>query len=79
MIRLPKLKPVTLPKPRLLAIKPPTIPPTIPKMLVMIKPPGSFPGVISFAIAPTIRPKIIQDIIPIPASSSFFPKKRNKV
>jgi hypothetical protein len=33
-------------------------------MIVMMQPPGSFPGISSFAIAPAIPPITIQPMIP---------------
>src|SRR2546426_9735047 len=41
-------------------MKPPTMAPAIPSRIVTTKPPGSFPGITSFAIAPTTSPKMIQ-------------------
>src|SRR5690349_23198678 len=46
--------------PRALPIQPPRSAPTIPRMIVTKIPPGSLPGIMSFAIAPTTSPKIIQ-------------------
>src|SRR5437773_1314767 len=40
-------------------IQPPSIAPTIPRMIVMTIPPGSRPGMRSFATIPTTRPKTI--------------------
>jgi hypothetical protein len=51
-------KPINLP------IQPPTIDPAIPSRIVIIKPPGSFPGMSNFAITPTTRPKNIHPIMP---------------
>src|SRR5919108_4779295 len=47
--------------------KPPRRAPAIPSNMVTIKPPGSRPGINSFAIAPTIKPNRIQPRIPIMA------------
>src|SRR5262245_47780315 len=42
--------------------------PAMPSRIVMMKPPGSRPGVISFAITPTIKPETIADRIPMRSS-----------
>ena len=55
----------TLPRPMKLPTKPPTIAPAMPMRIVTIHPPGSLPGMMSFAIAPAIRPRQIQDKIPM--------------
>src|SRR6266536_5567560 len=41
---------------RVVARKPPTKEPAMPSRIVTIQPPGSFPGMRNFAIAPTMRP-----------------------
>src|SRR3954447_17240580 len=64
-MKLPKLKPVTVPKPRAVPSQPPITAPTMPMMIVMMMPPGSRPGMMSLATAPAIRPKMIQAIQPI--------------
>src|SRR5258708_17326826 len=46
-------------------MKPPSSAPAIPSSMVTTKPPGSRPGVSSFAIIPTTSPKTIQDRIPM--------------
>src|SRR5829696_7504718 len=53
------------PMPSALAMKPPTIAPTMPISIVTMMPPGSSPGRIAFAIAPASRPRTIQPMIPI--------------
>jgi hypothetical protein len=63
--RLLILNPVTVPNPRWDAMKPPTKAPTIPNRIVMIKPPGSLPGMMNFASKPTINPITIHDRISI--------------
>lgn len=63
--RLRKSNPATLPHPSKDPIYPPTKAPTIPNKIVTISPPGSLPGMMSFASAPTINPITIQDKIPI--------------
>src|SRR5262249_823173 len=62
--KLPKLHPVTplLPH-RARPIKPPTRAPAIPSSIVVNQPPGSRPGMRSFAIAPAMRPKMAQPIM----------------
>jgi len=52
------LPPALSPKNR--PIYPPTKEPEIPINIVFIHPPGPFPGIIIFAIAPATKPKIIQ-------------------
>src|SRR6476620_5270265 len=42
--------------------------PAIPSRMVITKPPGSRPGIKSFAMIPTINPKTIQPIICTPAN-----------
>ncbi|WP_242495843.1 hypothetical protein [Salinicola tamaricis] len=37
-------------------------------MMVTMKPPGSLPGMISLAMAPAIRPKMIHVMMPMSAS-----------
>jgi hypothetical protein len=71
IIMLPKLTPETVPNPRIVEIYPPIIAPMIPIIMVIIKPPGSFPGRSSFAIAPAINPNIIQEIKPMIALLQF--------
>src|SRR4051812_25025305 len=46
-------------------MKPPNKAPAIPSSIVTMKPPGSRPGINSFAITPTTRPNRIHDRIPI--------------
>src|SRR3954467_3096493 len=48
-------------------MKPPRSAPAIPNSMVTMKPPGSRPGVTSFAIIPTTNPKTIHEIIPMPS------------
>jgi hypothetical protein len=60
-IRVVQTKPPP-PIPMRLARKPPTRAPAIPSMIVMIKPPGSSPGIMNLASAPAMRPTIIQKI-----------------
>src|SRR4029450_4269211 len=48
------------------ARKPPRMAPTIPMMIVTMMPPGSSPGMIALAMAPAIRPRTIQPMMPIP-------------
>jgi len=43
---------------------PPTKAPAIPSSMVTMQPPGSRPGMSSFAMTPATRPKITQDNIP---------------
>src|SRR2546423_11272518 len=50
-------------QPRLRPRKPPRTAPAMPKSIVTMKPPGSRPGITSFANAPTIKPKKIQPIM----------------
>jgi hypothetical protein len=70
--RLWKLKPVMVPKPRWEARNPPRNAPAIPRHTVIMIPPGSLPGIMNFAIIPTISPMIIHDSIPILLSSFQF-------
>jgi hypothetical protein len=63
--KLPTLNPVTEPSPINDPINPPTNAPAIPSKMVTIIPPGSLPGMMSFANKPTIKPITIQDKIPI--------------
>lgn len=65
VIILPMLTPVAWPKPINLPTKPPTKAPPIPSAIVTIQPPPSLPGISHFANAPAIKPKIIQDKMPI--------------
>src|SRR5947199_5956944 len=46
-------------------MKPPINAPAIPSRIVTMNPPGSRPGMTSFAMTPTIRPKTIQPSTPI--------------
>src|SRR5678816_43137 len=46
-------------------MNPPSKAPAMPSSMVMTNPPGSRPGVTSFAIIPTTRPKTIHASIPI--------------
>src|SRR5215204_5187290 len=55
-IRPPPPMPMRLPR------KPPTMAPAIPSRMVIIKPPGSSPGMINLASAPAIPPTMIQKI-----------------
>src|SRR5438477_8551209 len=52
-------------------MKPPSRAPAIPKSIVTISPPGSRPGVNTFAIIPTTSPKAIHARIPMPSPSSI--------
>ena len=61
-----------LPIPMRLVRKPPTNAPAIPIRIVTIMPPGSSPGIISFASAPAMPPMMIQAIIPTPYSFCSF-------
>jgi hypothetical protein len=54
------------------ARNPPRMAPTIPMMIVTMMPPGSSPGRIALAMAPAIRPRTIQPIMPMP---SFLPRQ----
>lgn len=63
--KLEKLNPVTSTPKSIDPSQPPSIAPRIPMIIVIIHPPGSFPGWIAFAMAPAISPKIIQVKIPI--------------
>ena len=47
------------------ARNPPRTAPTIPMMMVTMMPPGSSPGMIALAMAPAIRPRTIQPMIPM--------------
>ncbi len=62
---LTKLSPVIEPRPNKDPIHPPKKAPIIPINIVIIKPPGSLPGIINFAINPAINPNTIQAKIPI--------------
>ena len=53
-------KPVTSPYPSCTLMNPPTRAPTIPIMMVTMKPPGSRPGMMNLAIMPATKPKTIQ-------------------
>ncbi len=64
-----------LPNPREELIKPPTNAPPMPIRTVIIKPPGSFPGIIHLASTPTISPSTIHDKIPMLSSFIFFPNR----
>src|SRR5262249_7924295 len=55
----------TFPSPTKLPRKPPTIAPAMPMRIVTIIPPGSFPGMMNFAIAPAMRPRKIQEKTPM--------------
>src|SRR5262245_53448619 len=48
--------------------KPPSTAPAIPSSIVTMIPPGSRPGITSFAMAPTTRPNRIQPRMPIDSS-----------
>lgn len=59
--KLCRLKPLMEPPmPNMVASQPPTTAPTIPRIQVRKNPPPSRPGMISLAIMPAIRSKIIQ-------------------
>ena len=47
------------------ARNPPRIAPTMPMMVVTMKPPGSSPGKSAFAIAPPMAPRMMNAMIPI--------------
>src|SRR5262245_63535246 len=49
-------------------MKPPSRAPAMPRRIVTMNPPGSLPGVTSFAMIPTISPKTIHDRIPMRSS-----------
>src|SRR6516164_5625112 len=61
----PRSKDSTFPRPMKLPTKPPTIAPAIPMRIVTMIPPGSFPGMMNFAIAPAMRPRKIQEKTPM--------------
>jgi hypothetical protein len=46
-------------------MNPPRNAPATPRHIVIMIPPGSLPGIMNFAIIPTISPMIIHDRIPI--------------
>src|SRR6266545_6203999 len=52
-------------------MNPPMSAPTIPRMMVMMIPPGSRPGMMSFATIPTTRPKRIHPRMPIACLLTF--------
>ena len=56
----------TFPRPMKLPRKPPKRAPTMPTMMVTMRPPGSLPGRMNLARAPAIRPRKIQENIPMP-------------
>ena len=56
---------------------PPITAPAMPNSMVMMNPPGSRPGIRSFAITPTINPNTIQPMTPNIASSAPRPCKRD--
>src|SRR4051812_35803442 len=73
--KLPMLQSLTPELPHsALPIHPPSTAPAMPKSMVMIHPPGSFPGIRSLAIAPAIKPKMIQPIMApiVPPSEMLF-------
>ena len=56
------VKPLKLAMPSIVPSQPPTNAPATPSRMVMMKPPGSLPGMINFASNPTINPiKVTQD------------------
>src|SRR5215203_3648847 len=55
--------PPPAPRPSKRRMYPPTTAPTMPTMIVVITPPGSFPGKTHLASAPAISPTMIQKII----------------
>lgn len=73
------LKPVAPVPPRILATKPPTEAPAIPKSVVMIKPSELDPGMIQLASNPTMSSIAIQEMSPtflppsLPAVSFSLP------
>jgi hypothetical protein len=72
----PRSNDSTLPRPMKLPRKPPTIAPAMPMRIVTRHPPGSFPGMTNFARPPAIRPRRIQEKIPI---ASFLGQTRRAV
>src|SRR5262245_6856022 len=60
-------------KPANRPIAPPSNAPAIPRSAVMTKPPGSFPGISSVAMMPTIRPKRTHPRIPNMMTSLITP------
>ena len=60
-----KSKSFTVPHPKNEPIQPPTIAPTIPRIIVIIQPPLLMPGKINLANAPATSPKTIHKSIPI--------------
>ena len=69
----PRSNDSTFPRPMKLPRNPPTIAPTMPMRIVTKIPPGSFPGMINFARAPAMRPKRIQDKMPMPSFRAKSP------
>jgi len=61
----PRSNDSTFPRPMKLPRKPPTIAPAMPMRIVTMIPPGSFPGMMNFAIAPAMRPRKIQEKTPM--------------
>ena len=66
MTQVPMLKnSSTSPTPRALAMRPPTMAPTMPISIVTMMPPGSSPGMMALAMAPAISPSTIHPMNPI--------------
>ena len=61
----PRFRPDTPPPPNRLNRNPPTRAPAIPIRMVTMIPPGSRPGMITFANTPAISPRTIHEIMPI--------------
>src|SRR5690606_16014251 len=73
---LPRSIPLTPPQPSADAMAPPISAPRMPIRIVMKNPPGSSPGISSFAITPAINPKMIHARMPIRAP--FFHLRRRQ-